>query len=178
VGIAACPNKPHLFAVTLYAHTIGAERQCSNRINECGRIASPFNRLSDRGVKEETGSTKCPTHDANLAERSWRRARPERTANLRGDALSGRSLNRDANAASGAANINATRQMHQPSANHRRHSVVRPRDNRDAARQPKIARSNRTQRTDPGSREDLRRECTLVESTRLTQQQGPLRRRE
>jgi hypothetical protein len=171
----ACPAEPHLFTVTRYAHTVSAERQCSNRINECGRIAPPFNRLSDRGVKEETGSTECAAKNASLAERSWRRARPERTANLRGDVLRSHSLYGDANAASGAANINAARQMHQPSANHRRHSVVRPRDNRDAARQPKIARSKRTQRTDPGSWEHLRRECTLVESTRFAQQQRTLR---
>jgi hypothetical protein len=174
VRIAACPNKPHLFAVTLYAHTIGAERQCSNRINECAWIAPPFNRFTDRGVKKETSPAECAAHNANFAERSWRRARPECTTNLRGDALGSRSFNGDANATSGATNINAARQMHQPSANHRRNPVIGPRDNRDADREPKIARSKRTQRTDPSSREDLWWECALVESAGFTQQQRTL----
>jgi hypothetical protein len=164
--------------VTLYAHTIGAERQCCNRINQCGRITPLLNRFTDRGIKKETGPTKGATHDASLAERSWRRTRPECATDLRGDALGGRSLNGDANAARGAANINAASQMHQPSANHRRHPVVRPRDNRDADRQPKIARGKRTQRTDPSSREDLGRKRTLIESTLFAQQERALRRRE
>jgi hypothetical protein len=140
----ACPAEPHLFAMTLYAHTIGAERQCSNRINECAWITPPFNRFADRGVKKETGPTKCAAHNASLAERGWRWSRPECATDLRGDALGGHSLNGDANAASGATNINATRQMHQPSTNHRRHPVIGPRDNRDADRQPKVTRSKRT----------------------------------
>jgi hypothetical protein len=98
--------------VTLYAHTISAERQCSNRINECAWITPLRNRFTDRGVKKETGPAECATHDASLAERSWRRTRPECATNLRSDALGGRSFDGDANAASGAANINAARQMH------------------------------------------------------------------
>jgi len=83
----ACPDEPHLFAMTLYAHTISAERQCSNGINECAWITPPLNRLTDRGVKKETGPTECATHNPNLAKRSWRWTRPECATNLRGDAL-------------------------------------------------------------------------------------------
>jgi hypothetical protein len=64
----ACPDEPHLFAMTLYAHTISAERQCSNGINECAWITPLRNRFTDRGVKEEAGPAQCATHDASLAK--------------------------------------------------------------------------------------------------------------
>jgi hypothetical protein len=89
----ACPDEPHLFAIPLYAHTVSAERQCSNRINECAWVTPLRNRFSDRGVKKETSPTKCAAHDASLAERSWRWTRPECATDLRGDALGGRSFN-------------------------------------------------------------------------------------
>ena len=81
-----------------------------------------------------------------------------------------------ANATSGATNINAARQMHQPSANHRRHPIIGPRDDWDSTRQTKIARSRGAQRADPRPRKHLWRECAFIKSTRFAQQQRALRR--
>jgi len=172
----ACPDELHLFTVTLYAKTIGTEWQCSNRINERCRITPPLNRFTDRCVKKETSPAECATHDPNLAKRSWRRARPECATNLRGDALGGRSFNGDANPTSSATNVNTARQMHQPSTDHRRHPVIGPRDDWDADRQTKIARSRGAQRADPRPRKHLGWECALIKSTRFAQQERALRR--
>jgi hypothetical protein len=89
----AYPDEAHLFAMTLYAHTIGAEWECCNRINQCAWITPLRYRFTDRGIKEEAGPAECAAHDAHLAERGWCGARPECTTNFRGDALGGHSLN-------------------------------------------------------------------------------------
>jgi hypothetical protein len=116
----------HLLAAAFNAHTLSAKREAGNRINEFGGPAPSRNRLGDRGVQEEASPTECATHDANVSKRRWRRARPERATDLRADAFGGRSFDRDSNPTCGTTNIHSTTHVHQPSANHRRLSIVRP----------------------------------------------------
>jgi hypothetical protein len=117
-----------------------AERQCCNLVKECRGIAPASDCLSDGGIKCEPRPAERSTHDANLAKRRWRWARPECAAHLSGDAFGCLLRNSDANTASGTTNIYTSCKVHQPCANHRRHPIVGPRDNRDASRQTKITR--------------------------------------
>jgi hypothetical protein len=155
-----------------------AERQYCNLIEQCVGITPTRNCFSNGGVKGEPRPAKRAAHDANLAKRRWRWARPERATHLSGDAFGCLLRNSDAHTTGGTTNIYTSCKVHEPCANHRRHPIVGPRDNRYASRQTKITRCRSTQRSDSRPREHLWRECALIESPRFAEQECTVRRGE
>jgi hypothetical protein len=177
-ALLSSPNSTRCLTDERTVDAASAERECCNLIEQCGGITPTRDCLSNGGIKCEPRPAERSTHDANLAKRRWRWARPERAAHLSGDALGCLLRNSDANTTRGTTNIYTSCKVHQPCANHRRHPIVGPRDNRDASRQTKVTRCRGTQRSDSRPREHLWRECALIESPRFTQQECTVRRRE
>jgi hypothetical protein len=171
-------NSTHLLTDEPTVDAASAERQCCNFVKECRGIAPTSDCISNGGIKGESRPAERTAHDANIAKRCGRWARPERATHLSGNAFGCLLRNSDANTTGGTTNIYTSCKVHEPCANHRSHPIVSPRDNRDASRQTKVTRCRGTQRSDSRPREYLWRECALIESPRFTQQECTVRRRE
>jgi hypothetical protein len=157
-------NSTHYMIDQSSVDAASAERQCCNLIEQFHRIAPTRNCCSNGGIKGEPRPAERAAHDANLAKRGWRWARPECAAHLSGDAFGCLLRNSDANTASGTTNIYTPCQVHEPCANHRSHPIVGPRDNRYANGHTKVTRCRSTQRPDSRPWKHLWRECALIES--------------
>jgi hypothetical protein len=171
-------NSTHFMIDQPSVDAASAEWQRCNLIEQCRGITPTRNCLSNGGVKGEPRAAKRAAHDASLAKRRWRWARPERATHLSGDAFGCLLRNSDANTTGGTTNIYTSCQVHESCANHRRHPIVGPRDNRYTSRQTKVTRCRGTQRPNSRPWKHLWRECALIESPRFAEQECTVRRRE
>jgi hypothetical protein len=105
-------NSTHLLTDEPTVDAASAKRQCCNLIEQCGGIAPTRDCCSNGGIKGEPRPAERAAHDANLAIRRWRWARPERATHLSGNAFGCLLRNSDANTTGGTTNIYTSCKVH------------------------------------------------------------------